>query len=337
VRPAALLFLCLGGCAGAAPSEETIVIPGTRTRIEMVYVSGDARLHPFWISKHEVTWADFDRFYQYPEEERLDGVTRPSSGKNYLQLSGVPSEQLEEERPVSNLRFHSAISYCEWLSRKTGLLFRLPTEVEWLARPLESQSWQYCLEPDRPPDFGPVLRGRGRRTPPPEWDEADPNRPLSTWWYRTGEPQGFRIVRVPQNAPADERSSYAARIRISGLQGVERTAKVGKITSFYSRVTGEVTNDGARTLDELLLKVYYLNPKGKPHFEDVTSNLTRRATFNVCAPVLRNSAHAGAQREPLRPGESRAFVVDVPSSFDADTDVDAEKFGASVLHLQFAD
>ena len=50
-----------------------------------------------------------------------------------------------------------------------------------------------------------------------------------------------------------------------------------------------------------------------------------------------SASDPGAQREPLRPGESRTFVVDVPSSFDADTDVDAEKFGASVLHLQFAD
>jgi len=327
-----LLALCLAGCAGAAPVEEAVSVPGTSIRIEMVYVPADGRLGAFWISKREVTWAEFDRFYQYPEEEKVDGVTRPSSGKNYLQLSGVPSEQLEEQRPVSNLRYHSAISYCEWLSRKTGLLFRLPTEVEWLARPLESPTWQYCLESDRLPDFGPVLRGRGRTTPLPEWDEADPNRPLSTWWYRTGAPQGFRIVRVPE-----ERSRGAAKIHISELRGVEQTLKSGRITSFYSRVTGEVTNEGDRTLDELLIKVYSLTPKGKPHFEDVTSGLTRRATFNVCAVALRNSAHPGTHAQPLKPGERRTFVVDVPATFDADTDVDPEKFGASVLYARFAD
>jgi hypothetical protein len=336
VRPGLLLVLGVLGCAGGAPHEETIVIPGTPIRIEMVYVSGDARLRPFWISKREVTWAEFDRFYQYPEEERIDGITRPSSGKNYLQLSGVPAEQMEGQRPVSNLRYHSAISYCEWLSWKTGLLIRLPTEVEWLARPMEPEVWQYCLEPDQPPDFGPVLRGRGRTTPSPLWDEADPNRPLSTWWYRTGQPQGFRIVRVPEESRADVRSLYATKIRISGLRGTERSAKWGKITSLYSRVTGEVTNDGDRTLEELLLKVYSLTPKGKPHFEDVTSGLTRRATFNLCVVALGNSAHPGVQARPLEPGESRSFEVEVPASFDAETDVDPERFGASVLHVQFA-
>ena len=74
----------------------------------MVYVS--ATPSPFWISKREITWGEFDRFYESPDEQRIDGITRPSSGKNYLQPSGVPSETMEEHRPVTNLRFHSAIS-----------------------------------------------------------------------------------------------------------------------------------------------------------------------------------------------------------------------------------
>jgi len=334
-----LLAAGLSACRTAPPTprEETIDVPGTRIRLEMVYVGGDHRVDPFWISKREVTWAEFDRFYEYPEEQRVDGITRPSSGKSYLQLSGLPSEQMQDHLPVTNLRFHSAISYCEWLSRKTGMIFRLPTELEWNARPVESKIWQYCLEPDRPPDFGPVLRGAGRRTIPPEWDEADPNRPVSTWWFRTGHAQGFRIVRIPETAGADERSSYSRKIRISGLRGRERTAKSGSTVALYSRVTGDVKNEGDRTIDELVLKVYGLDPRGRPHFEDVTSNLTRRATFNLCAPVLRNSAHSGDHARPLKPGESRAFEVDLPMSMDADADVDPEKFGASVLHLRFAE
>jgi hypothetical protein len=238
---------------------------------------------------------------------------------------------MQDHLPVTNLRYHSAISYCEWLSRRTGMIFRLPTVLESLAGPAEPGLWEYCLEPDQPPDFGPVLRGPDRRTPPPEWDEADPNRPVSTWWFRTGHSQGFRVVRV------SGRSSDAPKIRIENLRGVERTARSGRSISLYSRVTGEVINEGDRAIEELLLKVYNLDPKGKPHFEDVTTNLTRRATFNICAPALRNSAHPGAHAAPLRPGERRAFAVDVPLSMDADADVDLEKFGASVIHVRFVD
>ncbi len=282
----------------------------------MVYVS--ATPSPFWISTREITWGEFDRFYQSPEEQKIDGITRPSSGKNYLQLSGVPADIMEEHLPVTNLRFHSAVSYCEWLSKKTGMIFRLPTEAEWTAAPGEPRVGQYCFESDRPPDFGPVLRGKSPRTPPKEWDQADPSRPVSTWWYRAGNVQGFRVVRVPEGG--------APRIEITGLKGVE--------LDFTMRVTGDVRNASDRPIDELVLKVYYLDQKGKPHFEDVTSNLARRATFNVCAPVLRNSARAG---DPLKPGERRSFSVDVPLSFDDEADVAADKFGASVLHVRFAD
>jgi len=67
----------------------------------------------------------------------------------------------------------------------------------------------------------------------------------------------------------------------------------------------------------------------------VTSNLTRRATFNVCCPALLNSAHPGDHARPLKPGERRTFVVDVPMTLDGDADVQPEVFGASVLHLRF--
>jgi hypothetical protein len=33
--------------------------------------------------------------------------------------------------PVTNVGWHSAMAYCEWLSKKTGQRFRLPTEAEW--------------------------------------------------------------------------------------------------------------------------------------------------------------------------------------------------------------
>jgi hypothetical protein len=353
-----------------------VSVPGTKLRIEMSYVPGGARLRPFWIAKREVTWGDFDRFYEFPEEQKVDGVTRPSSGKSYLGLSGLPTEFMEAERPVTNLRFHAALAYCEWLSLKTGMIFRLPTEAEWelacgaapedqgwtrensgnqthrggLRPPNEfglydilGNVWEYCLEPDRPPDFGPVLRGGAWNTPaglrrktiPAEWEEADPNRPFSTWWFRGDFTQGFRVVRVPEDAGADERSAYAREIQIAGLKSEERVAKVGGSVVLFSRVTGELLNGGDRTLAEVLLKVYVLDPQGKPHFEDVTSNLTRRATFNVCAPVMASSAHAGVQARPLRPGERRPFAVDVFMTLDGDTDVQVDKFGASVLSLRF--
>lgn len=381
----------------SASRNEKVAIPGTQIWFDMVSIPGgrirmersgrEVTLLPFWISKHEVTWGQFDRFYEFPEDQKIDGVTRPSAGKNYLGLSGLPPDFLESGRPVTNLRIHSALVYCEWLTRKTGKIFRLPTEAEWefacraaseeptpvddyawhegnseerthpagLKKPnsfgvfdMLGNVWEYCLEPDHPPDFGPVLRGGAwntpadrirttpRKTMPAGWSTADPNRPFSVWWFRPDFTQGFRVVRVPETATVEERERYALKIEVANLAGREHLIRNGKAASFFSRVTGEVRNTGGRVLDELAIKVYYLDPEGKPHLEDVIAGSTRRATFNVAYPVLVASAHKGAHAQPLGPGESRNFAVDVPLTFDPEENVREDRFGANVLHLRFS-
>jgi formylglycine-generating enzyme required for sulfatase activity len=35
------------------------------------------------------------------------------------------------EKPVVGVSWHDAVSYCGWLSERTGKPFRLPTEAEW--------------------------------------------------------------------------------------------------------------------------------------------------------------------------------------------------------------
>lgn len=373
----ALAALVLAGCGAAAgareePRRETFPVSGTPIRIPMVYVPGRPGLPPFWIAEREVVWRDFNRFCEFPGEGKIDGVTRPSAGKPYLGLSGMPPEFQDVSRAVSGLRWHSAAAYAEWLSRKSGAVYRLPTEKEWeaaLGAPpgdgwhrdtsgdqvhppgekapnelglvdMRGNVWEYALEPDAPPAFEPVLLGgawnsapAARMTPPAEWSHADPSRPFSTWWYRADFSQGFRLVRVPSTEGWE---AAAASIRIAKLEGREATSKVGKSVILFARVTGEVRNGGDRALDELALKVYFLDPKGKPHLQDAAGGSTHPATYALCFPALASSAHPGEQARPLRPGESRAFSVDVPMSYDGAEEVDVTAFGASVLYLRFA-
>ncbi len=375
-----LLLLMLVACRPLPSRTERVEIPGTGIGIELVHIRSGGTARPYWISKREVTWREFNRFYEFPEEQRIDGITRPSAGKNYLGLSGLPPDFLDPDRPVTGLRFHSAMAYCEWLSRRTGETFRLPTETEWEAacpagstaeeawsrensderthaaggrRPnalglfdMLGNAWEYCLEPRSPPGFEPVLRGGAWNTPaarlsptlriaaPADWSLADPSRPFSLWWFRSDFSQGFRVVRVarPPGPGPDART-----VEISGLAGQEHAVQVGGSASLYSRVTGTVRNLGDRPLDELLLKVFYLDPGGKPHLEDSAGGQNRRATYNYCSPVLLNSAHPGGHARPLKPGESRPFSVDVPLSFDGPDNVQPAGFGAAVLHLVSSD
>jgi formylglycine-generating enzyme required for sulfatase activity len=100
----------------------------------------EVEIAPFWMGKHEVTWAEFELF-MYPAEEKkardlkqldpllnkiTDAVTRPT--QPYVEMSfGMGKEGY----PAISMTQHSANKFCQWLSAKTGHFYRLPTEAEW--------------------------------------------------------------------------------------------------------------------------------------------------------------------------------------------------------------
>ena len=88
---------------------------------------------PFWISKTEVTWDEYEAFgYPYrPKaspwmEKYVDGVTCPTDpwGDPYRDFG-------RDGKPVIGVSWYAGVVYCRWLSRRTGKMYRLPTEAEW--------------------------------------------------------------------------------------------------------------------------------------------------------------------------------------------------------------
>jgi hypothetical protein len=112
----------------AAPEKESVVIPGVKQPLEMVRLPGGPGMRPFSIGTREVSWGEFN---QYGEVKNRDGVTTPTVAKAYFGQVGVPADFMKDARPATNVRWHGALGYCEWLSKKTGRYFRLPTEREW--------------------------------------------------------------------------------------------------------------------------------------------------------------------------------------------------------------
>jgi formylglycine-generating enzyme required for sulfatase activity len=92
---------------------------------------------PFWMAKVETTWDLYDLYWKNEEipqdNKRLnkpvvtkDALTRPTDP-----YADETFQHGREGKPVLGITHHAALMYCQWLSRKTGKNYRLPTEAEW--------------------------------------------------------------------------------------------------------------------------------------------------------------------------------------------------------------
>ncbi len=92
----------------------------------------------FWMGKTEVTWDEFLAFFaetnsqghasdaKTEEMEDIDAITGPTAPW------GAPDQGWGKgSRPAITMSHYAAQVYCEWLSKKTGKKYRLPTEAEW--------------------------------------------------------------------------------------------------------------------------------------------------------------------------------------------------------------
>jgi formylglycine-generating enzyme required for sulfatase activity len=68
----------------------------------------------FSISKHEVSFSEYDRFAR-------------ATGRRLPHDEGWG----RKDRPVINVSWHDANAYAAWLSKQTGKTYRLPSESEW--------------------------------------------------------------------------------------------------------------------------------------------------------------------------------------------------------------
>ena len=95
----------------------------------------NVEIEAFWMGVHEVTFDEYEVYRQKeldkaPEgkeaEWNADAVTRPSPPYE------DPTFGMGEYGfPAASMTQYAALHYCKWLTEKTGVFYRLPTEAEW--------------------------------------------------------------------------------------------------------------------------------------------------------------------------------------------------------------
>jgi formylglycine-generating enzyme required for sulfatase activity len=89
----------------------------------------------FYLSKFELTISEYLQFADetqdhYPEWMESGSKYNIESGKNnYYKNKGL--SRSAANLPIVGITWDDAADYCQWLSHKTGLHYRLPTEAEW--------------------------------------------------------------------------------------------------------------------------------------------------------------------------------------------------------------
>jgi len=128
----ALLALSTSGCALLGSHRPDYVEPTTGMEFRIVpggtFIMGDTTgtgnkrelpahevtISPFYVGIYEVTFAQYDIFCAATDCEG------PSD-----------SEWGREHRPVINVSWHDAMAFADWLSKKSGYKFTLPSESQW--------------------------------------------------------------------------------------------------------------------------------------------------------------------------------------------------------------
>jgi len=104
--------------------------------------------HPFAVSAFDVTRAEFSRFAAvtgYDTHDKKCDWRAPRAGRN-------PMNQTDRD-PVVCVNWNDAQAYVGWLRKRTGKLYRLPTEAEWefaaRAGSIAARPWGEILTRDR--------------------------------------------------------------------------------------------------------------------------------------------------------------------------------------------
>ncbi len=178
------------GDAAGSPDEG----PPHRTKIE----------RPFWIAKTIITNEQFNLFDPTHDSRYLDRGGKDHSNR------GTPLNQ--PGQPVIRISWEQATAFCDWLSKKTGRRYSLPTEAQW----------EFTCRGGAPADQG----GNGRT-----WGVDSMPAQVAEWTHTTYRPypydgrddgslEGRKVVRGANaiGLPANRRDTF--RLSYPRWQGV---------------------------------------------------------------------------------------------------------------------
>ena len=141
-----LLLLTLSSCSSTKPASER------GNSLGMRFVSCELSGRNVWVSVFETRIKDYLAFVQ-------------STGR----MMPEPDFKQSPNHPVTNVNWYEAKAFCEWLGKREGRTYRLPTDREWSLLSGIGERESIGISPDRQPPIAghfhwgnrPIFRGAG--------------------------------------------------------------------------------------------------------------------------------------------------------------------------------